>query len=337
VRHHTFGVSLGSFAAGLPSASVLLAWAEEIERLGFDALWFRDHVLWHSPVLDPFATLGAIAARTSRVRLGPGVLLLPLRAPALVAKAIASLDFLSEGRAMLGVGVGGEFPKEYDACGVPMSERGRRADAGIEAIRALWSQSPATFEGAGYRFADVVMEPRPVQRPSPPIWVGGRSDRALERAGALGDGWLAYFTTPEGFRRRLDRALGERSRRKLDQRAFGAGLILYTCVAPSREDAERRAAEYLAREYRQSFDELVGRYCALGPPDDCAATLARFAEAGVQEFVCIPTCPPSALMDQLRVIAGDVIPRFQAPASPDAGAARGLAHPRPSPAARPDA
>jgi probable F420-dependent oxidoreductase len=319
-NHLTFGASLGSFAAGLPAGSTLLTWAEEIEQLGFDALWFRDHVLWHSPVLDPFTVLGAIAGRTSRMRLGPGVLLLPLRNPLLVAKAVASLDFVSGGRAMLGVGVGGEFPKEYEACGVPMRERGRRADEGLDAIRALWTRSPAAHVGIVYRFADVVMEPRPVQRPHPPIWVGGRSDQALERAGRRGDGWLAYFTTPQGFRSRLDRALDHWGRREPRRDVFGAGLILYIRVAPTREDAERAAVEYLTREYRQPFDELAGRYCALGRPDQCAADLARFAEAGVRDFVLIPTCSPALLMDQLRAIAGDVIPRL--PRAPDASGTR---------------
>jgi len=325
----TFGVSLGSFAAGLPAGPTLLTWAEEIERLGFDALWFRDHVLWHSAVLDPFTLLGAIAGRTSRMRLGPGVLLIPLRNPLLVAKAVASLDFVSGGRAMLGVGVGGEFPQEFEACEVPMSERGRRADEGLDAIRALWTQAPAAHEGSAYRFGGVVMEPRPIQRPHPPIWVGGRSDHALERAARRGDGWLAYFTTPEGFRRRLDRALDHRERMSRRD-PFGAGLIVYVRIARTREDAERAAVEYLTREYRQPFDELAGRYCALGPPDECAADLARFAEAGVREFVVIPTCPPAMLLDQLGAVAEDVVPRLAATAV--AGGAR-----RPAPDQRPGA
>src|SRR5687767_1594160 len=117
------GVSLGSFGNGVVAAPALLDWAEEIERLGFDTIWYRDHVVWHSPVLEPFTVLGGMAARTSRVRLGPGVLLLPLRPPAVLAKAVATLDALSSGRVVLGVGVGGEFAKEFEACGVPRAER----------------------------------------------------------------------------------------------------------------------------------------------------------------------------------------------------------------------
>ena len=192
----TFGTTLGSFGAGLVSGPVLCDWAEEIERLGFDVLLYRDHVLWHSPVLDPFTALGAFAARTTRIRLGTGVLLLPLRNPTLVAKAIATLDHFSDGRALLGVGLGGEFQPEYAACGIPLRERGRRANEALEAITALWTGTPASFSGRFFQLDGAVMQPQPLQQPRPPIWVGGRSDAALARAGRYGDSWFAYFVTP---------------------------------------------------------------------------------------------------------------------------------------------
>jgi probable F420-dependent oxidoreductase len=289
----------------------LIEWAQEIERLGFETLWVRDHLLWHSPVLDPFTVLGAIAARTSRIRLGPGVLLLPLRSPALVAKAVATLDFISGGRAVLGVGIGGEFPKEYEACGVPVRERGRRADEAIEAIRVLWSQRPATYRGKFYQFENVVMEPRPLQAPHPPIWVGGRSDAALQRAGRLGDGWLAYFVTPEQFRMSLEAALEHWLKRAYGERAFGTGLVTYIRIALTYEEAKREAVRYLSIEYRQPFEHLVDKYCALGPVPDCVATLSRFVDAGVRHLVLIPACPPSMAMDQLRQIAAEIIPHFR--------------------------
>jgi probable F420-dependent oxidoreductase len=306
-----FGVTLGSFGAGLVPGPTLVAWAEEIERLGFDSLWFRDHVVWWSPVLDPFTALGAIAARTRRLRLGPGVLLLPLRSPALVAKAVATLDHFSGGRAILGAGIGGEFPEEFEACGVPLRERGRRADEALEAIRALWTGAPASYAGQFFRFTDVVMEPRPVQSPHPPIWVGGRSDAALARAGRLGDGWIAYFVTPEGFRQRLDQALAARDRHGRGGREFGAGLVVYFRLAATREAAREEADRYLATEYRQPFGDRVDRYCAFGPPAECIATLRRFVEAGVREIVLIPTCPPALFMDQLRQAAAEVLPHVR--------------------------
>jgi len=301
----SFGVSVGSFAAGLVSGPTLLDWADLSERLGYEIFWYRDHLLWHSPVLDPFTTLGAVAGRTSRIRLAPGVLLLPLRQPALVAKAIATLDVISSGRAMLGAGIGGEFPKEFDVVGVSPSERGRRADESLEAIRRLWTTSPASFKGEFYAFDEAVMQPVPVQRPHPPIWIGGRSDAALRRAARFGDAWLAYFVSPRRFRESLDKIATER-----DGRACGAGLILYVCVAPTREDARAAAAQYLANEYRQSFDAMVDRFCALGSPADCVETIRSFADAGVEHFAVIPTVPPAQVPEQLARVAEEIVPAF---------------------------
>jgi probable F420-dependent oxidoreductase len=311
MREITFGTILGSFGMRLVPGPTLLDWGEEIERLGFDVLFFRDHVLWHSAVLDPFTILGALAARTSRVRLGPGVLLLPLRSPVLVAKAIASLDFISSGRAILGIGIGGEFPKEFEACGIPVSERGRRADEGIEAIRTLWTRSPATYTGQFVRFEDVVMEPRPAQAPHPPIWVGGRSEAALRRAGRLGDGWFAYFVTPPQFREGLEKIGRDLDARERPPSSFEAGVVIYIHVAPSREEAERHTARYLSAEYRQSFARLVERYCAVGPVDDCAETIARFLEAGARHVTLIPACPPEMVMEQFGRITTEVMPQFR--------------------------
>ena len=308
----TFGASLGSFGGGTAPVPALLDWAEELEALGFDAIWVRDHVLWHSPVLDPLVTLGALAARTRRVALGTGVLLLPLRTPAVVAKAVATLDQLSGGRAVLGVGVGGEFPKEFEACGVPLAERGRRADEALGAIRALWTDEAASFEGRTVRFRDVTMEFRPVQRPHPPVWVGGRSAPALARAGRLGDGWLAYFVTPEGFGRRLAEARAHRPPQAA--RPFGGGVVLYVNVAGTVEEARRAATRYLESEYRQPFADLVDRYCALGPPAACAAAIARFIEAGARHVTAIPAGPIDGYMEQMRRLAAEVMPLLPRPA-----------------------
>ncbi|MBI2207712.1 MAG: LLM class flavin-dependent oxidoreductase [Candidatus Rokubacteria bacterium] len=302
----TFGISLGSFGAGMVPVPTLVDCAVEAEALGYEYVWCRDHVLWHSPVLDPFTMLGAIAARTSRVKLGPGVLLVPLRSPARVAKAVATLDHLSAGRAVFGVGVGGEFPKEFEACGVPREGRGRRTDEALEAMRALWTTSPAAFKGEFFSFEDAVMEPRPLQDPHPPMWIGGRSDAALARAARFGAAWLAYFVTADGFARRLAQV---NARRAPGMAPADGGLVLYVALAPTREAGRRTAREYLANEYHQSFDDLVERYCALGSPESCAETIGRYIDAGARHFTVIPACPPERYMEDVRAIAADVIPR----------------------------
>jgi probable F420-dependent oxidoreductase len=172
------------------------------EDLGFESLWVGEHVVLpeprtaasplaaSTPLHDPLIALTYLAARTTRVRLGTGILILPLRNPAVLAKQVASLDVLSGGRILLGIGVGG-LPEELAAVGVSMTERGARADEYLEAVRALWTMDKPHFEGRYVRLRDVDAHPRPVQRPVP-ILVGGHSSAALRRAVLRGQGWYGF-------------------------------------------------------------------------------------------------------------------------------------------------
>lgn len=180
-----------------------------IEEIGYDQIDLFDHVTVGQPIpgkrkagiaaaqlVEPMVTLGAMAAITSRVGLGTGVLILPQRQPALVAKQVATLDVISGGRVRLGVGVGWQ-ESEYESLGVPFLERGRRMDEAIRLLRAYWTKPSVTFEGEFSRAEAMSMEPRPVQTGGPPIWIGGDSDAALRRVGRLGDGWMAMTTSDE--------------------------------------------------------------------------------------------------------------------------------------------
>src|SRR4029453_9210523 len=158
--------------------------ATRAEALGFDSVWIGDHVAFHTPTLDSLAALSYVAALTQRVRIGPGVYLLALRHPTIAARQVGSLDVISGGRVVFGVGVGGEFPKEFEACGIPHRERGAGGEEATGAGRALWGPSPASFEGRFTRFSDVALEPKPVQPGGPPIWGGGGARPRAPRAGA---------------------------------------------------------------------------------------------------------------------------------------------------------
>src|SRR4029434_5639060 len=152
-----------------------------VEALGFESVWTGDHVSFHGPIHESLTLLATHVAITSGIKLGTAVYLLALRAPAIAAKATATLDALSGGRLIFGVGVGGENPKEFELCGVPHQERGARVTEGIDVVRTLWRDTPATFNGRFTRVTAVSIDPKPVQQP-PPIWIGGRSDAALTRA-----------------------------------------------------------------------------------------------------------------------------------------------------------
>jgi probable F420-dependent oxidoreductase len=180
----------------------VLELARAIEEIGYDEIDLFEHVtvglatptrpaVQAAPeLLEPLVTLSAMAAVTSRIGLGTGVLVLPQRQPALVAKQVATLDDLSCGRVRLGVG-GGWQESEYESLGVPFGERGRRIDEAIQLLRLYWTEPSVTFRGHYYQAEAMAMDPKPVQAGGPPIWLGGDSEASLRRVGRLGDGWMA--------------------------------------------------------------------------------------------------------------------------------------------------
>jgi probable F420-dependent oxidoreductase len=209
-----FGVPLSAELADMPSV------AGAAEAAGCESVWVPEHLIWPAviepaypysesgeppvaldvPTFDPWVLLGWIAAHTSRIRLGTGVYILPLRDPHVTARAVASLDLVSGGRALLGVGVGW-LAEEFAIAGQDFSTRGARTDEAIDILRVLWSDAPAAYEGRHYAFPPVHFEPKPPQGARLPIVVGGESEPALRRAARLGDGWIGLRHTPESAAR----------------------------------------------------------------------------------------------------------------------------------------
>jgi probable F420-dependent oxidoreductase len=303
------GLSIGgSVPQGIPEPATLLEAGRRAEAAGYDALWSGDHVMMYNPIVECVTLLSALAAVTSRVRLGTAVYLVPLRNPTVTAKLFAGIDYLSGGRLIFGVGVGGEIAKEFEACGVPLRERGARTDEGLEVIRRLWAGPRASFEGRFHRFTDVTIAPGPVQRPHPPIWVGGRSAAALRRTARFGDGWLAYMATPERVRTSMAEIAGHAEKAGRDPASIAGGLLLFTRVGRDRDAARRTVVADLSSRYNQPFETLVDRYCAFGPPAACAETIARYLDAGVRNLVVKLTCSPDEQLDQQQAFAEEVAP-----------------------------
>ncbi|MCP9948251.1 LLM class F420-dependent oxidoreductase [Actinomadura madurae] len=188
------------------------------EELGFESLWSGEHVVtptvlrhsypgrtskppfaWNSRFLDPLATLTFLAGITSRVRLGTGVLIMPLHDPATLARAITTVDVLSGGRLSLGIGVGW-MREEFDATGQEFRNRGRRTDEMIMLLDTLFSEETPSFAGEFYSMPEVGFEPKPVQKPRPPLLIGGRAPAALRRAARDGDGWYGSLESPDEIR-----------------------------------------------------------------------------------------------------------------------------------------
>src|SRR5436309_1139465 len=178
-----------------PDIDALYAYAQRAEALGFESLWAWDHVLLGVepafPILDAVGTLTAIAARTTRIRLGTGVLVLPLRNPTLAAKTLGTLDVISNGRLIVGAAAGW-YAREFDAVGVPFKQRGRLFERNLEILIRLWTEDRVTARVDELNLREAVMRPRPVQTPRPPILIGGYVDAVLTRAATKGDGRPTY-------------------------------------------------------------------------------------------------------------------------------------------------
>jgi probable F420-dependent oxidoreductase len=302
-------VKFGAFLS-LHPADEQFALARRCEEIGLDSLWTGDHVSFHGPIYESLTLLASYAGITRRIRLGTGVYLLALRQPAVVAKITSTLDALCGGRLIFGVGVGGENPKEFELCGIPHRERGARVSEGIDVVRALWRDTPASFTGRFTRFEGVSIDPKPVQKPGPPIWVGGRSDAALARAGRQGDGWVSYVVQPERYAQSLAkiRQAAEQAGRPLD--GFETGHLTFITVGRDFETAERTWVRILSRRYAQDFGPLARKYGVIGTPAQCAEQIEQFRRAGCRYFVLNAICDPPDERAQLEAIASDVIPLF---------------------------
>ena len=205
-----------------------------------------------------------------------------------MAKELATLDFLSEGRLLLVAGLGGEDPLEYEALGTQKPQRARRTDEALEALRLLWSQERATFHGRYYSFTDVAVTPKPVQQPGPPVWIGGRSAAAMRRTGRFGDGWLPSAITPVECAAGIAAidAYAAESGRAVPDDHYGVSI---TCaVAASPEEARELAASALPR---RRDDVALEDYTAMGTPEQVIARLNEYVDAGVTKFVLRPARP----------------------------------------------
>jgi probable F420-dependent oxidoreductase len=293
----------------LPTIDEMRTLVELIDRGGYDSLWVGDHISFALPIFDPLLQLAQAAVVSRRLQLGTAVYLLPLRHPTPVAKQVSTLDHLTEGRFIFGVGVGGEFPKEYEACGVPIGERGARLSESLAVMRKLWSGEPASHAGRFFQFEDVKMQPPPRQAGGPPIWCGGRSDAALRRIGRLTDGWMSYVVTPDQFReglKKIAEAAGAVGR--VFDRGFGTSHLLFTRVDDTYEKALDAATLSLSTRYAMDFRKAAQRYCALGPPAEVVDSIRRFHAAGVRHLILDFVGPYEERYAEIERFARDALP-----------------------------
>ena len=303
---------------------------ERAEAAGFDSVWLGEH--HNNPVLYPAPLLGlaAIAARTSRVALGTGVLLLPLYHPLSVAEEGAMVDMISGGRLILGVGAG-YAPEEFAALGLSVRQRGSRLDEAAALLRRLWTEVHVTHHGRHYHVEDATVGPRPVQQPSPPIWFGAWTAPAIERAARLGDAWLGG---PSAALAELSACVASyrQTRRALGKEPGEIAAFRYVFVAGTTAQALDSAGESFIRAYENMYfrwphpiikrppgeltiERLAENRIILGDPETCFREISRFRqELGLDHLICrfsVPGISREASRASLDLFAREVMPALR--------------------------
>ena len=293
----------------LPTIDELADLVGLVDRCGYDSMWVGDHVAFTIAIFDPLMQLAQAAVLSRRLVFGTDVFLLPLRHPTPVAKQVSTLDHLTEGRFIFGVGVGGEFPKEYEACGVPLNERGARLSESLTVMRKLWTGEPVSHAGKFFNFEGVKMQPPPRQPGGPPIWCGGRADPALRRIGRMTDGWMSYVVTPDMYRQGLEKiATAASEAARTFDRGFGTAHLLFTRIDDTYEKALDAATVSLSQRYAMDFRKAAQRYCALGTPQDVVETIFKFQQAGVRHLILDFVGPYEERDQQIERFAAEAMP-----------------------------
>ncbi len=291
------------YSISLPKAvdAPLADYARQAEQMGFWGAWTVDHAVSEEhaedPTLDALHTMTHVAAVTTTLRVGVAVLVLPRRNPAQLARDIGTMDVLSRGRVTLAVGMGGVDPGAA-AFGFRTGMRARQMVEGIGVLRALWSQQPSTFHGELFSFEGAYLQPRPVQKPHPPIWIGARAEVALRRAAKIGDGWIgAGSSSIEDFRKQTGILIDalEESGRRVDQ--FPMSKRVYIAVEDSDRIALERLAPALDHVYRSPG--MAERIAVFGSPAQCAERLNELAALGAHEVVLNPLYDEFVQMEKL--------------------------------------
>ena len=313
--HNTFGIAVRNFTAypEMPDARALVEYGVKMEELGYDSLWVWDHILLgvdpNFPIVDSLTLLTAIAARTTRIKLSTGILVLPLRNPVLLAKQLSTMDQLSNGRLLMAMAVGW-YKREFDAAGIPFEQRGRIMDDNLEILKRFWMEDKVDGEWTNHKVSAGVMYPKPVQKPRPHLLIGGYVDKVLKRAAEKGDGWLTYFYKPESFAISWEklRNFAAEAGKNPDELMNGAQLPIM--VGKSRKDVEGPMMEWLNRDFDIAQGSLSTMDSAImGTVDECVAQLKEHLAVGVQKIIFVPY---KYQMDQCEIIAKEIIPKLKA-------------------------
>jgi probable F420-dependent oxidoreductase len=294
-----------TFASSAIDVGLIRKFVSRAEALRYESLWVQEQIISDTAILEPVTLLTYVAALTSKARLGTSVLLPVIRNPVQLAKALASLDQLSQGRLTVGVGIGGPHVPER-VFGVPNERRSRRFVEALRVMKAFWTQPQASINGDFWQFEKVPMEPKPQQRPYPPLWFGARDAVGLRRAVRHGDGWMgAGSSSSSDFIKQFKilQGLLEEANRAPD--GFAVSKRVYIAVDGNRERAERRLCEWFGARYKRA--EMAPRVSVWGGAAECIDKLGELMRAGARHLMLNPVFDE---LEHLELLAQDVISKL---------------------------
>ena len=277
---------------------------ERAETLGYESVWTQEALFGNFAILEPLSVLSHASALTSRMRLGVSVMLTTLRNPVQLAKALATLDHLCAGRLDVGVGAGGHVDEAI--FGYSKERRIRRFVEGLEVMKALWTQVEAHVSGTFWNFEGIAMEPKPVQKPHPPIWFGARSEPGLKRAVRRGDAWMgAGSSSTEDFRQHVAQLRAHLEQSGRDPAGFRVSKRIYIAVDDDRDRAEGRLREWFGKRYGNA--NMASRDAIWGSSAECLDKVAEVVAAGAQHLLLNPVFDE---MEHLEIFAEQIIPQL---------------------------
>lgn len=304
-----FGLAVENFTSAEknPDVDELIRYANRAEELGYRSLWAWDHLFLGSknpfPQLEALTTLTLLAAHTRTMTVGTGVLVLPIRDPALLAKTAATIQEISQGRLCLGMAAGW-YEREFNATGTPFKGRGKTFERNLEICYRLWEDDEVTGEWDDLNFRRVRMLPKP--QPRPGVLIGGYVDRVLRRVATSSDGWLTYFYPAPAFKKSWQKILAYAEEAGRDPKEMRNVAQLPLCIDSSFEAADKKIGPYLAEYFdTPEWSDATPESAVRGTPEQCAEQIAEHIEAGVQEIVLVPY---QYRLDQVEQFAAEVMP-----------------------------
>ena len=311
----TFGVSLS-----VDDYWDIPEFARRAEALGYGRVTMGEHIMDGNPPRPTLLNLPAMAAAagaTSNLRVMTGIVIAPLYHPVTLAKMVATVDQVSGGRLDFGIGISGQRGTkiEFDAVGVDVHTRGKRTDEMLQVMQRLFTEEHVSHHGDFFDFDDVSLLPFPAQKPYPPVWVSGRSEAAMRRAGVMGDGWYPYLFTVRRIKASNDMVRQYAAEAGRDLTGFNWGLNQPTAISSDGSEALELAVSNVGERYvtaERSAESIAKALCIAGTPDDCVKAVEERIEAGVEHInLGFLASEPGAFYRQMELFASQVIPKFQ--------------------------